>query len=578
MAVSYPLDTSGLATTNLVKSELQNVQPPANIDQASFIVPRAAPFFIESMEIHTGPNKTGTKLVENVDFFFAHKFVAGCTFLGKMLYGSIVFTNSNYTGNVYLTYQTLGGDFVVNDAGIIERITNMLYRDIRFVTWDQIEGVPSAFPPDAHQHVVTDIKTMDDIHEALEQIAAALIGENGGTGSESQAYALIAAHLANNSSAHTPAAVGLGNVRNYTIATEAEALSLRADRYMSPSVTGYLISRYIANLNLGDIRNRLATAETAIDNLETFTNSLNLALNETNIQLSQLSNQLTSYHQEIQSINANIESLWDLANIANTTANAALAQVAAVEANSQDMLNRVYDVLYTSTAIYPTGEYVVVLPAGSKVLVTMIGGGGGSGKYYPIDSDGVRLGPHPEKGGDSILYYAGTRQVPHEPLPLLIAGGGQPGLNSYGAIGAVAGGAGGTALRFRSDRIKVSQITNINTATDYVAGSSAEAGVSGTAGDTNNPDTNVPGVGGYYINASGNIYRDVYGRGLAGNQRAGLGGAGAKWSITVDNDTTKDIRLIIAVGRAGFSAHGGSVDTSLQLLRSNGVAVTQLVN
>lgn len=578
MAVSYPLDTSGLATTNLVSNELQSVQPPADINNATFIVPRAAPFFIEGMEIYTGPNKTGTKLVENIDFFFAHKFVAGSVHLGRMLYGSIVFTNSNYTGNVYLNYQTLGGDFTIDDAGVVERITNLLYRDIRFVTWDQIEGVPSAFPPDAHLHQVNDIKTMDDINEALLSIASALIGETGGTGTESQAFALIVAHLSNTTSAHTAAAVGLGNVRNYNVATEADALALRNDRYMTPSVTGYLIARYIANQNLGDIRNRLTTAENDINNLETLTQSLNLALNDTNVELAQLANQLTSYHQEIETINQNINEVWDLANVANTTANSALGQVAAVQSNAEEMINRAYDVLYVANAIYPAGQYMVILPVGSKIMVTMIGAGAGSGRYYNIDSDGVRLGAHPEKGEDSILYFAGTRETPHEPLPLLIAGGGQPGVNSYGAIGAVPGGIGGKAMRFRADRIRVTDIVNVNTATDYVLGGVSENGTNGTGGDTNNPDVAVAGVGGFFINASGDYYRDVYGKGLGGTQRAGLGGSGAKWNIIVDNNSTNDIRLVISVGRAGFSARNGDPDAAIQLLRSNGVAFTQLVN
>lgn len=90
MAVSYPYDPTGVASTNLIVDELHSVQPPSAISRASFIVLRASPFFLEGVELYTGPNKTGTRLIPNKDYFYTHKFVAGTTYLGRTLYGSIL--------------------------------------------------------------------------------------------------------------------------------------------------------------------------------------------------------------------------------------------------------------------------------------------------------------------------------------------------------------------------------------------------------------------------------------------------------------------------------------------------------
>lgn len=209
--IIYPYDPSGVATTNLITDELRSVQPPSDINQASFVIPLKGPFFVESLKVYTAKNKQGTRLIEGKDFFITHEFVAGTNWLGKPLAGGIAFTNALYTGNLYFTYQTLGGDFVVNDVTILESITRKLYADVRFVTWDQLTGVPSAFPPDAHQHVVTDIKTLADVVTALNSIAAALVGsldDDTIAGGESAALSLIRQHLSAASNAHTRKRLG----------------------------------------------------------------------------------------------------------------------------------------------------------------------------------------------------------------------------------------------------------------------------------------------------------------------------------------------------------------------------------
>ena len=160
----YPYDPSGVAISNKIVDELRSVQPPTNIDQPSFVIVRAGPFFRNSLEIFTAPNRGGTKLIEGKDYFVTHEFVAGSNFLGKPMAGGVAFTNALYKGNTYFHYQTLGGDFTVNDTVVLEELTRRYYADIRWVKWDQLTGVPSAFPPDAHQHVVTDIKTMSDVY------------------------------------------------------------------------------------------------------------------------------------------------------------------------------------------------------------------------------------------------------------------------------------------------------------------------------------------------------------------------------------------------------------------------------
>ena len=59
----------------------------------------------------------------------------------------------------------------------------------------------------------------------LEKIAAALVTGGSGAGDDgSKALSLIVAHMSAIQNAHTPEAVGLGNVRNYAMASYQDAL------------------------------------------------------------------------------------------------------------------------------------------------------------------------------------------------------------------------------------------------------------------------------------------------------------------------------------------------------------------
>lgn len=581
MAVSYPYDPTGVAASNHVVDELHSVQPPSAISRASFIVLRASPFFLEGVELYTGPNKTGTRLIPNKDYFYTHKFVAGTIYLGRTLFGSITFTNQNYAGNVYASYNTLGGDFVINDASVIERITNEYYKDIRFVTWDQIKGVPSAFPPDAHQHPVTDIKTLADVAIALENIAAAILASASGSGGgDSGALALITQHLANQTSAHTSSAVGLGRVANYSVANEAEALALRSDRYMTPAITGYLVARYIANQNIGEIRNRVTVLEDEVKRIKIQLADILAIIQQQSGSIADLTTKLSAFRRELDIMQNNIGDMQQQVLVAMTTANTAIAIATAADANMQAAVGRVHDILYVNNSILPVGNHLITIPSGSKVQVTLIGAGAGSGRHYTLSSDGNRYGGNLMPGEESVLFFMGTRQLPLEPTPIAIAGGGAAGMNNWGEAGPVAGGAGGKGWIFRTPRIKVSELKNINLKVDLIEVAPENFGTKGTNGDSANTSNDVPGVGGFYINATGDKYRQMYGKSCPGHTKASLGGSGAKAVYILDNDSVDDVRIGITVGRHGTSARNAATPEMnyLTSFESNGIAIIQLVN
>lgn len=582
--IIYPYDPSGVATTNLITDELRSVQPPSDINQASFVIPLKGPFFVESLKVYTAKNKQGTRLLEGKDFFITHEFVAGTNWLGKPLAGGIAFTNALYTGNLYFTYQTLGGDFVVNDVTILESITRKLYADVRFVTWDQLTGVPSAFPPDAHQHVVTDIKTLADVVTALNSIAAALVGsldDDTIAGGESAALSLIRQHLSATSNAHTPQAVGLGNLSNFATASEEDAVALRNDRFMTPSVTSYLVRRMINSENLTQIRADIATLDQAIKAIKLDIANMNNKIASLDDGLAAVNNAVNLYRQEIQNLGLQVEDAIDQAQLSTTIATQALSQSAATEANIELIASRVDEVVYIDGVFLPPGTHYINLPAGARMNFKLIGGGAGSGRYFNTSSEQVIYAGGPTSGEDSVLWFLGDRTTAIEPVPLLVAGGGLAGTNSYGSIGRSNSGNGGVCQRFRSENILVSQITNINLTTDLVTGDTATQGTPGIIGDTSNTAVNVSGVGGWKLDASGDGYHQTYGRGCRGTSRAGMGGSAGKWEVNVKNDTLKTMRFVIQVGKGGVSSRttaNDEITSVVDKLTTSGVAVLTLIN
>ena len=582
--IIYPYDPSGVATTNLITDELRSVQPPSDINQASFVIPLKGPFFVESLKVYTAKNKQGTRLLEGKDFFITHEFVAGTNWLGKPLAGGIAFTNALYTGNLYFTYQTLGGDFVVNDVTILESITRKLYADVRFVTWDQLTGVPSAFPPDAHQHVVTDIKTLADVVTALNSIAAALVGsldDDTIAGGESAALSLIRQHLSATSNAHTPQAVGLGNLSNFATASEEDAVALRNDRFMTPSVTSYLVRRMINSENLTQIRADIATLDQAVTAIKLDIANMNNKIASLDDGLAAVNNSVNLYRQEIQNLGLQVEDAIDQAQLSTTIATQALSQSAATEANIELITSRVDEVVYIDGVFLPPGTHYINLPAGARMNFKLIGGGAGSGRYFNTSSEQVIYAGGPTSGEDSVLWFLGDRTTAIEPVPLLVAGGGLAGTNSYGSIGRSNSGNGGVCQRFRSENISVSQITNINLTTDLVTGDTATQGTPGIIGDTSNTAVNVSGVGGWKLDASGDGYHQTYGRGCRGTSRAGMGGSAGKWEVNVKNDTLKTMRFVIQVGKGGVSSRttaNDEITSVVDKLTTSGVAVLTLIN
>lgn len=263
----YTFDDTGVLPANLIANELHAVTPPASLEQANFIVPRAAPYFKAGLIVRTGPLNTDPVLVEGADYQLTHYFVEASRHLTKPIYGSINFLNLSFSGNVYLTYQSLGGDYTLDDYSIVETLTRSLY-NIRTVYWTQIVGMFPQFPPIPHPHNVADMSGFMDLIAAVDNLTAAVLSQSGNVGS---IQSTLGNHI-NGMASHTPGQVGLGYVRNWQPASQTDVDNAASNRYMTPETTRYAIAKFnMGGVVLNDATetfkgiSRIATTAEAID-------------------------------------------------------------------------------------------------------------------------------------------------------------------------------------------------------------------------------------------------------------------------------------------------------------------------
>lgn len=254
---TYPFDPTGSATTNAVANERHVLSPPAWTDYY-FIVPKYAPYFRDSLRVIHRPS--GKLLVEGQDYHCTHYFHAASHGVARRVYGSITFLDKTLTGVAEISYQTIGGDWILDGSQDLSRLTNTQLNP-RITTWEQVIDVPYQFPPIDHQWDLEDLKGVEAILPILEEMTEA-IRESAGSD--------FALHINDKNNPHsvTKAQVGLDQVQNFPLANIAEAQAGTVNtRYMTPVRTKNLIDFYVIPLidaHKNDLNNPHSTTKAQV--------------------------------------------------------------------------------------------------------------------------------------------------------------------------------------------------------------------------------------------------------------------------------------------------------------------------
>lgn len=237
----YPFDPTGTMLANRIPGEQQIISPP-NFRDFYFIIPKAAPFFGEGLTITIKDLENRTKpLVEGVDYYLTHRFISASRATAKPIYGSITFLDKELAGVVTITYQTLGGIWTLSEDKILEILSNTV-RNPRITSWDSIAEMPINFPVIDHEWDLVDMVGASGVVEAIGKITAALNSSGGNA---------ITEHIANKSNPHdvNKTQVGLGLVQNFAVASDSESQAGTINTaYMTPLRTRSAINKIAGDM------------------------------------------------------------------------------------------------------------------------------------------------------------------------------------------------------------------------------------------------------------------------------------------------------------------------------------------
>lgn len=241
LTTQYPLDLTGVASSNLINAESQTLTT-YNGPLQQLLVPILAPFFGASMLVQYY-NLTGvlTTAVAGVDYELVFKYNDISEVADADVFGGLSFMNPNIHGTVYLTYQTVGGNYAVDSQYLIEQLFSYSLNP-QFVSWNAVTGKPRYFPVNTHYlNMQNDTVGYAGLVSAMTALATA-----SATAVADSDVAAMTTHMLNTHNPHSNTAntIGLGSVANYALATPAQAIvSTNTTTYLTP------MTAYIAVMN-----------------------------------------------------------------------------------------------------------------------------------------------------------------------------------------------------------------------------------------------------------------------------------------------------------------------------------------
>jgi gp36 small distal tail fiber subunit len=172
--VQYPFDPTGVSKQNHVE-EIYDLTD-TNRNEFNYIIPRYAPFYSNSVKIERLDTEDNQPLVleKDHDYYLGGHFGEMEPYVGgkQRIESLILFDDRRITGRYKVTYQTLGGSFILDATGYATQIANYLVNPLQ-TPWAEIVGRPINYPVKPHGHDVGELVGVQDLIDAILQLSAA---------------------------------------------------------------------------------------------------------------------------------------------------------------------------------------------------------------------------------------------------------------------------------------------------------------------------------------------------------------------------------------------------------------------
>lgn len=576
--IGYALDILGTNPNNKV-SETRTLTKKA-IDGRAFVIPKAAPFFAEGVVVVSN----GVRLIENKDYHLILVSEELSHTTERKVVGGILFNTLAVNTQVSFDVQTIGGDFNLPIGNTTENLARLI-RNPTFTTWSQLVGTPAGLPTHSHVHDWGSTVGWEGFIAKFEQLINVLLLSSGtGSGSDSAFLVALQNHL-KSTTAHTPAAVGLGNLSNFTLAQDADynTLPYPNNKYVTPRSVMYAITRFIGNELkvqqelIDQLEDTLNSNTNAYKDLVNEWNDLQLTLRAVNQNYSTMVTSVNAYKEDLLRFEQEYRNIGEQQELWNAKVSEFNQTVRDYGKQYEDFI-KVRDQLLTgfetmttaftehkelvtevSTAItslttridslekhgmYPESKILTAgslnfkIKPGQKFAITLIGAGGGVGEYITesANTGAIYNGEH---GGSTSLFCMQdltNGEFSPSSQAVAIAGGGFGAIATYGnPTGAVTThGIGGRGGNFRLHPSIVPE-----------EASNGEGGLKGY-GNYVKGDLTTQDMGYEY-------FGNKFGKGATTENALGQGGEAAIVRFRFENKLKVDLEFMLVVGVAGRS-------------------------
>lgn len=154
--ITYPWNPFQDNPTNRVTDEPQST----DVNSAGIIVPRAGPFFSRNVTVRLADSGRALSF-EAGEYTFLHPFGAFNKRYNRLAWGGIQVKGVSDPTDFLLDYDSIGGDFVLDDSAYAAAVANALTSP-RTIDWNEIVNLPLVWPPDPHDQPASDTMNYGD--------------------------------------------------------------------------------------------------------------------------------------------------------------------------------------------------------------------------------------------------------------------------------------------------------------------------------------------------------------------------------------------------------------------------------
>lgn len=165
--VKYPLDPTGVATSNKVSAEPHTLRN----SKVRPVVLKYGAFFNESIAIRDAAS--GRILTRDVDYYGTVLYQLPTSAYGKEIYQIVVIVDQTCGADILVDYQALGGEYSYSWDAIVQMMQT-LDLDNRPTAFAYLLGRPEAYNPAPHLHDAGDVYGFEYVVAAIERVAQAI--------------------------------------------------------------------------------------------------------------------------------------------------------------------------------------------------------------------------------------------------------------------------------------------------------------------------------------------------------------------------------------------------------------------